>query len=369
MKPLKVLIVEDSEQDAALLLRELQKAGYSPVYRRVDTASDMSNALDTASWDIIISDHSMPSFSSLDALQILRDKGLDLPFIIVSGQIREDTAVGAMKIGANDYIMKGNLKRLGPVIERELEELANRRQRRKVEGELEAKEEELQLTKKMEALKDEFIGMVSHELKNPITVIMGSIYTAMSEGIAKEEVRQLLEDAASSTESLAGIIDNLLDLSRAQANRLVIKKEPVDIDQIAHYVADKLKGKSAIHRLVVDVPQGLAVKADRLRVERILYNLMENAIKYSPHGGDVVVFARQEDDHLVIGVKDSGMGISVKDQARLFARFERLETADGIGGIGLGLNVCRHLVEAHGGSIWVESEPGKGATFFFTLPL
>jgi signal transduction histidine kinase len=312
----------------------------------------------------------MPGFNSLEALQLVRDKGLDLPFIIVSGQIGEDVAVKAMKAGAHDYIMKGNLKRLGPAIERELEESASRSKRRKVEEELREKEEELRLSRKMETMKDEFIGMVSHELKTPITVLMGSIYTALSEGISKEEARQLLKDAASSTESLAGIIDNLLDLSRAQANRLVIKKEPVDIAQIVHNVTDKLKGRSAIHRLVVDVPKGLAaVAADHLRVERVLYNLMENAIKYSPRGGDVVVFAQQKDDYLTIGVKDSGMGISAEDQARLFAPFERLETADGIGGIGLGLNVCRRLIEAHGGRIWVESQPGEGSTFFFTLPL
>lgn len=118
------------------------------------------------------------------------------------------------------------------------------------------------------------------------------------------------------------------------------------------------------------MPAGLAaVPADRLRVERVLYNLIDNAIKYSPRGGDVVVFARQEDGHLVIGVKDSGMGISAEDQARLFAPFERLGTAGAISGIGLGLNVCRRLTEAHGGRIWVESQPGEGSTFLFTLPL
>jgi signal transduction histidine kinase len=103
-------------------------------------------------------------------------------------------------------------------------------------------------------------------------------------------------------------------------------------------------------------------------VERILHNLIDNAIKYSPKGGDVTIFARQEDASLVIGVKDQGIGISTEDQARLFKPFERLETVE-IGGVGLGLNVCRRLVEAHGGRIWVESQPGQGATFFFTLPI
>jgi PAS domain S-box-containing protein len=224
--------------------------------------------------------------------------------------------------------------------------------------------------KQAERLKDEFIGMVSHELKTPITVIMGAIYTAMSEGITKKEARQLLEDAASSADSLADIVDNLLDLSRAQANRLIMRKEPIDISETARKVALALTKRSEIHHLVVDIPAGLpAVQADQVRVERILHNLVENAIKYSPDGGTITVFAQQRDNHLVVGVKDEGIGISAEDQARLFQPFERLGTTSRVAGVGLGLNVCRQLVEAHSGSIWVESEPGKGATFFFTLPV
>jgi DNA-binding response OmpR family regulator len=142
-KPLKVLIVEDSEEDTILLLRELRKEGYTPLYKRVDTAVEMSDALDAESWDIIISDHLMPTFSSLDALRLLHTKGLDLPFIIVSGQIGEETAVGAMKAGANDYVMKGNLNRLVPAIEREIIDAQVRRERLQSKAELTAQEEEL----------------------------------------------------------------------------------------------------------------------------------------------------------------------------------------------------------------------------------
>jgi PAS domain S-box-containing protein len=224
--------------------------------------------------------------------------------------------------------------------------------------------------KKIEQMKDEFVGMVSHELKTPITVIMGAIYTAMSEGISKEEAKLLLEDAASSAGSLADIVDNLLELSRVQANRLMIRKESVDIDQVAHDVAEKLKGRSETHRLLIEMPADLPkVSADRVRVERVLYNLMENAIKYSPNGGSITVSARQRDDYLIVSVKDPGMGIAQADQARLFKPFERLESTKSVSGSGLGLNVCRRLVEAHGGQMWVESEPGHGATFFFSLPL
>jgi two-component system, NarL family, sensor histidine kinase UhpB len=132
--PLRVLLVEDSEDDALLLMRMLRRGGYDPALERVDTAAAMEAALDGHSWDLVISDHSMPAFSSSAALGLLRRKGfVDLPFIIVSGQIGEDAAVAAMKAGAHDYLMKDNLARLNSAIERELREADVRRERRQAE--------------------------------------------------------------------------------------------------------------------------------------------------------------------------------------------------------------------------------------------
>lgn len=139
---LKVLVVEDSENDTLLLVRELRRGGYEPDYRRVETAEEMTTALAEGAWDLVVSDHSMPRFSSSEALKLLRSKGfVDLPFIIVSGQIGEDAAVEAMKSGAQDYIMKGNLTRLNSAIERELREAEVRRKRRQAEKALQESEE------------------------------------------------------------------------------------------------------------------------------------------------------------------------------------------------------------------------------------
>lgn len=135
-KLLRVLLVEDSENDALLILRQLRHNGYKPVHRRVCTAAAMSAALDEQGWDIVISDFVMPQFDGLGALGLLKQKGLDIPFIIVSGRIGEETAVTAMKAGACDYIMKSNLKRLVPAIERELVEADNRRERKITEERL-----------------------------------------------------------------------------------------------------------------------------------------------------------------------------------------------------------------------------------------
>jgi len=132
-EPLRVLTVEDSEDDTLLLMLELQRAGFNPTCERVDSAASMASALEKHPWDVVISDHSMPGFGSLDALKLLKEKQPDVPFIVVSGTIGEDFAVSAMKAGASDYVMKGRLTRLVPSIERELREADNRRTRRRVE--------------------------------------------------------------------------------------------------------------------------------------------------------------------------------------------------------------------------------------------
>jgi signal transduction histidine kinase len=371
-RTLRVLIVEDSEPDTELILRELNLYGYLPEHRRVDNGPDMARALESGQWDIVISDHTMPAFSSIKALELLRNNDPDIPIIIVSGQIGEDTAVAIMKAGANDYIMKNHLKLLGAAIERELTEAENRRRRRKAEAELQAKKAELKVAKKMDAIKDEFIGMVSHELKTPLTVIIGALKVAETPGVSPEERQQLVHDAAASAESLAAMVENLLELSRYQSNRLKITSKTTSIADVAGGVLRQLEPRSAKHKFHLDIPPDCPpVTSDPFKVERVLYNLMENSIKYSPDGGDVRVFAKRLGKYVVIGVSDQGMGIPAAAQAKLFRSFERVydRQTTNIAGVGLGLKVCRILVELQGGKIWVESEPGKGSTFYFSLPI
>jgi CheY-like chemotaxis protein len=128
-----VLIAEDSEDDSMLLLRELRKGGFDPTHKRVDTPAAMKSALENGTWDVIIADYSMPQFTAPAALKLMQDSGLDIPFIIMSGTVSEETAVAAMKAGANDYVMKNNLARIVPAVERELAEAEERRERRMAE--------------------------------------------------------------------------------------------------------------------------------------------------------------------------------------------------------------------------------------------
>jgi PAS domain S-box-containing protein len=227
--------------------------------------------------------------------------------------------------------------------------------------------------KKLDQLKDEFIGLVSHELRTPLTVIGGCLSTLLTEWdrLSPNEVQQLLKDALLESESLSHLIENLLELSRAQAQQLSLYSEPTDVKTLVKEALSKIKRQSPSHRFVTSIPDKLPpINGDPLRIERILYNLLDNAAKYSPPGSQIKVSVNAEPERLVIGVSDHGGGLSSSERARIFGPFQRLENnrPDQARGAGLGLMVCRRLVEAHGGKIWVESEKGRGSTFSFSLP-
>jgi PAS domain S-box-containing protein len=226
--------------------------------------------------------------------------------------------------------------------------------------------------KKLDELKDQFIGLVSHELRTPLTVIVGAVNTVLTESprLSPRETRRLLEDAASEAELLSDILENLLELSRSRAERLTLHLEPVVLQEVVESAVDKARRRSLAHKFVMDLPGTLPpMHADRIRLERVLHNLLDNAVKYSPEG-EVRVSASRKGRNVIIEVHDQGPGISPEDQGALFQPFHRVERGDeeGVQGIGLGLLVCRSLVEAHGGRIWVESDPGQGTSFLFSLP-
>lgn len=179
--PLNVLIIEDSENDALLILRELQRGGYAPFYERVQTAEEMLASLEKQSWDIVLSDYAMPRFNGINALRLLQEKKIDIPFILVSGLIGEETAVEAMKSGASDYIMKNNLLRLVPAIQRELREAQIRQDSRQAR-------EALKESEKLYRSIFENTGAASIIFEDDMVISLANRECEKLSGYSKEEV-------------------------------------------------------------------------------------------------------------------------------------------------------------------------------------
>ncbi|MGE5618620.1 MAG: ATP-binding protein [Sphingomonadaceae bacterium] len=228
--------------------------------------------------------------------------------------------------------------------------------------------------KEAEQLKDEFVSLVSHELRTPLTSIKGAARTLLRHySTLDEKTRmELVQDVDEEADRLYRLVENLLDFSRAEAGALRLTTEPVQVGKLAARVVAEVEARAPSHRFRLDFPASLPpAEADPLRVEQVLRNLLDNAVKYSPQGGEISLSGRVAEEMVMVVVEDHGIGISSQDQARVFDRFQRASDArvGQTGGVGLGLAICRRLVEAHGGRIWVESEPGCGSTFAFTLPL
>jgi len=224
-----------------------------------------------------------------------------------------------------------------------------------------------------EEMKSTFISIISHELKSPVALIKGYADTLRREDAHWDEktLRESLDVIVEESDRLNQLIDNLLDASRLQAGALKLEFSYLRIDELAEKEVEKFRTQSKEHLFAVDFPADLPlVRGDSERLRQVLDNLLSNAIKYSPQGGLIKVGGWADDDWVYVYVSDEGIGIPKEEQERIFERFYRAESAltPRTRGAGLGLYLCKAVVEAHGGKIWVESEPGKGAKFIFKLP-
>jgi predicted ATPase/signal transduction histidine kinase/class 3 adenylate cyclase len=381
-------MVEDSEDDAFLLAAEVESAGYALQWHRVQGADDLRAALGSAQWDVVISDDNLPGFSADGALAILKDTGVDVPFIIVSGAISEERAVAAMKAGAHDYVMKGNRLRLLPAIERELEEASQRRARREAELALaqQAADYLTQLERRVaertaeleraQHAKEELLATVSHELRTPLASMLGALELLSTGTLADEQRAQLMDITLGEGQRLRALIENFLSLQRMEHGWHAVTPRPTDLSALLQRVAGET-GSSGTHRVVVESDPSLPhAMAEADQIELVLTNLIGTARKYSPDGGTIRVGAAPTEatrraPAVEVWVRDDGVGIPPEALPRLFERFYRVDAPShrGVPGTGLGLSICRRIVLAHGGRIWAESDgPGHGATFRFTLP-
>lgn len=232
--------------------------------------------------------------------------------------------------------------------------------------------------KEVERLKDEFIGIAAHELRAPLAVLKSAasmlcMQTARGHGPQLADWQQeTLQDIEQATDRLSNLTEDLLDVTRLQAGKLTLHPCQTDMVALARRVVATLQQTTTRHQLIVSSTlEAREMMVDRERIEQVLVNLIGNAIKYSPQGGEITLHLwEQTGEELVISIQDEGIGIPVYQQGQIFGRFMRADNAHALSihGTGLGLYLCRELIEQHGGRIWFQSTEGKGSTFFFTLP-
>ena len=232
---------------------------------------------------------------------------------------------------------------------------------------------------KVDRLKDEFLSTVSHELRTPLGFIMGYATSLLLPDATEDKVtiRKYITVIADASKELRELVDNLLDMAKIGADSLSVAPAPTRLAPLAHAAVERIRSRDTPHRFTITVPASLpAVRADAHRIEQVLYNLLDNAIKYSPEGGRIAVRAEAGDDVVMVSVLDEGLGIQADELVAVFERFHRGTTARtrGIAGTGLGLAICRGIVEAHAGRIWADSPPvrpgrARGTAIRFTIPI
>ncbi len=376
--PLRVLLAEDVEDDAVLLLHALRKVGYQPVYERVWTASAMRAALQKQPWDIVISDYEMPGFGGMEALQLVKESAHDLPFILVSAVVSEEAAVAAMKAGAHDFIMKRKLARLGPAIERELREAQTRAGRKTAEDALRKSEDQLRQAQKLEAVARLAAG-VAHDFNNLLTAIGGHSELLLSQLDPSDSRRKHAEQVEKCASMAAALTRQLLIFSRKQ----VIEPRVLELNEVVRNIEKMLRrliGEDIEFTATLDPAAG-HIKADAGQIEQVIMNLAVNARDAMPKGGKINVTtavvtrdsARLKNlpglspgSHVMLAVADTGTGMTDEVKAHLFEPFFTTKPAGK--GTGLGLATCFGIVQQNAGHIEVQSELGRGTTFRLYFP-
>jgi signal transduction histidine kinase len=377
--PLFVLILENDVADFELITHELDRVGFAARCKRVETEADFTAQL-AEKPDVILADYSLAGFDNLRALEILQETGLVIPFIVLTGAVREDRVVECMKKGAADYLLKDRIARLGPAVQRALAEIELRRQKLGAEQALRDKNVELEeLYRQAQAasrMKSIFLANMSHELRTPLTAVIGfsELLVDGKVGTITGEQLDFMQEILSNGKHLLGLINDVLDLARVESGMMPVRPERICLPDL---IRESIAGLSLLATqrqvsLTTEVQMSaIEVFLDPQKLKQLLLNYVSNALKFTPDGGRITVRARLEEDcSLRLEVEDTGIGIAKDDMQLLFQDFHQLDggLSKHVQGTGLGLALTKRLVEAQGGKVGVVSVPGRGSTFFADLP-
>jgi signal transduction histidine kinase len=364
LTPLRALVLEDSEDDLLILEQHLNRGGYALDFERVETADEFEQALDREVWDVVFADHVLPGYNGLTALKAVQKRELDVPFIIVSGKIGEDIAVEAMKAGAHDYVMKSNLARLAPAVERELREFGRRQERRQAQEQLAQRTLELERSNRE---LEEFAYVASHDLSAPLRVIAGylELFLRRHGEAVDSDANLLLESAVRGTERMQRLIDDLLLYSRSSHDPLELAD--VDTAEVVRDVLEDFSTAIAETGAQVEVGPMPQIHSVRAPLSQVLHNLVGNSLKFANGNPPrIEISAGELDGHWRFTVCDNGIGIEPRHVETAFRMFQRLHGAK-YPGTGMGLALSKRIVQRLGGEISHEPTPSGGSTFCFTV--
>jgi two-component system, sensor histidine kinase and response regulator len=378
-RPLRVLLIDD---DSALLDAMSQMLALRFPSIEVDKFDNAFAALRSVSfedYDAIVSDIKMPGIDGLELLAKVTDASPEVPVLLITGHGETDLAIRALRAQAFDLIQKP-IERdyLVAALTRAFELRSLRREVRAKQAALERHAEELERRveertaelREANRTKDEFLGLVSHELRTPLTVIVGSVdlLNRHKDTLTPEETAQLNLDLRLQSRRLQRIIENLLVLARAEIGAMA-KTEPVSLTAV-------IEGQVKAHRrfypereILVRLSEHSTVQSDSTYLELVLGNLISNAEKYSDDPSPIEIVSARDGDDIVVSVLDRGRGLTPEEATLVFEPFYRTETSSKVPGAGIGLTVCRRLIEAQGGSICASPREGGGSNFSFRLPL
>jgi signal transduction histidine kinase len=364
---LKILMLEDMQEDVELIERTLKKAGLQFSARQEDSREGFIDALRTYDADVILSDHSLPQFNSVEALALVKKAGLDTPFILVTGAVSEEFAVTCLKEGADDYVLKSNLARLPNAIRNALKQKEAEDAKKKAAQALQSQNAEL---KKINKELDSFVYSVSHNLRAPLMSVLGLLDLAKNENQAtNESLDQYFSMMESSIHKLDETVKEILDYSRNARQNIMV--EQIDLRKIIDDHFDKMQfmpGSQDIERQI-NVKEQSPYYSDRYRLSVIVNNLVSNAIKYYDSNKDnpyIRISILVDPVKAVVEFQDNGIGIAEEYLEKVFDMFFRGTEKNK--GAGLGLYIVKEAVEKLKGKIDIKSRLGQGTTFTLELP-
>ena len=369
-----VLVVDDSESNRDLLARRLQGQGYT-----VMTAENGRIAIEMAletNFDLVLLDIMMPEMDGFEVLKRLKSDELlkHIPVIMISAVSETDSALRCIEMGAEDYLPKPFDPTLLKV--RTMACMERKHGHDKEIWFTQELQQSYRRAQELERMRDDLTNMIVHDLRSPLISIISSLKSMENDGDLSDKQRERMDVSLSGGGTLLGMINDLLDINKIESGSLQLDLTEIDVADLIGRACKQSEplAASKIVELSVDVEHGLRpLLADRHRLLRTLVNLISNAIRFTSRGSVVKIIVGKGRDgrSLHCSVSDSGDGIPAKEFGRIFEKFGQIETCTSgtTHSTGLGLTLCKLVVEAHGGRIWVESKAGSGSTFSFTIPI